>query len=309
MPYQIVCDGRLVDLDNVQYLLSPQDLAAYDLIPRLIELGVASLKIEGRLKTAEYVANITRHYRDGDRRGLGRSARRVHAPRRPGDAALVLARLLPRLPGRQQPQGPGARRLRQEAGHPARRAWNRSTGAGVRLSVVGPGQAGRRPGLRRRRIGPAAPSRGAASTRSSPRPERQPRTGAPTPSRGDRVASSSGSVAATIDLRALEVGQRVWKTDDPELTRRLRRSFEGPPAPQGRARPRGRRRRRASRSGSRERRRPGCGRRSNRPSRWRRPRRGPPTSTCSRPSSAGWAARSISFAAWRRRSRAGRWCR
>ena len=64
MPYQIVCDGRPVDLDNIQYLLSPQDLAAYDLIPRLIELGVASLKIEGRLKSAEYVANITRHYRE-----------------------------------------------------------------------------------------------------------------------------------------------------------------------------------------------------------------------------------------------------
>src|SRR5262249_19305372 len=63
MPYQIVCDGNLVDLDNIQYLLSPQDLAAFDLIPRLIELGVAGLKIEGRLKTAEYVANITRHYR------------------------------------------------------------------------------------------------------------------------------------------------------------------------------------------------------------------------------------------------------
>src|SRR5271154_1468820 len=63
MPYEIVCDGRLVDLENVQYLLSPQDLAAYDLIPRLADLGVASLKIEGRLKTPEYVANITRHYR------------------------------------------------------------------------------------------------------------------------------------------------------------------------------------------------------------------------------------------------------
>lgn len=64
MPYRIVCDGRPVDLDNIQYLLSPQDLAAYDLIPRLIELGVTSLKIEGRLKSAEYVANITRHYRE-----------------------------------------------------------------------------------------------------------------------------------------------------------------------------------------------------------------------------------------------------
>src|SRR5437660_9078095 len=57
MPYQIVCDGRLVDRDSTPYLLSPQDLAAYDLIPRLIDVGVARLKIEGRLKTDEYVAS------------------------------------------------------------------------------------------------------------------------------------------------------------------------------------------------------------------------------------------------------------
>src|SRR6516162_4602830 len=63
MPYQVVCDGREVDLGKTQYLLSPQDLAAYDLVPKLVELGVASLKIEGRLKSPEYVANITRHYR------------------------------------------------------------------------------------------------------------------------------------------------------------------------------------------------------------------------------------------------------
>src|SRR6516165_9601669 len=63
MPYEIVCDGKLKDLDNIQYLLSPQDLAAYDLLPELIDIGVASLKIEGRLKSPEYVANITRHYR------------------------------------------------------------------------------------------------------------------------------------------------------------------------------------------------------------------------------------------------------
>jgi putative protease len=31
-----------------------------------------------------------------------------------------------------------------------------------------------------------------------------------------------------IDLRELAAGQKVWKTDDPELTRRLSRSFEGP---------------------------------------------------------------------------------
>ena len=59
MPYEVVCDGETVDLGDVKYLLSPQDLAAYDLVPRLMEIGVASLKIEGRLKRPEYVAQVT----------------------------------------------------------------------------------------------------------------------------------------------------------------------------------------------------------------------------------------------------------
>ncbi len=63
MPYELVCDGSVRDLGDVQYLLSPQDLAAYELIEQLIDAGVCSLKIEGRLKSAEYVANICRHYR------------------------------------------------------------------------------------------------------------------------------------------------------------------------------------------------------------------------------------------------------
>ena len=63
LPYDLVCDGEDVDLGDVKYLLSPQDLAAYALVPELIEAGVSSFKIEGRLKTPEYVANITRQYR------------------------------------------------------------------------------------------------------------------------------------------------------------------------------------------------------------------------------------------------------
>ncbi|MFO0190188.1 MAG: peptidase U32 family protein, partial [Planctomycetia bacterium] len=63
LPYDLVCDGKDVDLGLQKYLLSPQDLAAYALAPELIAAGVSSFKIEGRLKTAEYVANITRHYR------------------------------------------------------------------------------------------------------------------------------------------------------------------------------------------------------------------------------------------------------
>jgi putative protease len=63
LPFELVCDGSDVDLGDQKYLLSPQDLAAYALVPELIAAGVTAFKIEGRLKTAEYVANITRHYR------------------------------------------------------------------------------------------------------------------------------------------------------------------------------------------------------------------------------------------------------
>ena len=63
LPYELIVDDKDRDLDQVRYLLSPQDLAGYAAIPDLIDAGVASLKIEGRLKTPEYVANITGHYR------------------------------------------------------------------------------------------------------------------------------------------------------------------------------------------------------------------------------------------------------
>jgi putative protease len=63
MPYEMIVDGELRDLGDKRYLLSPQDLAAVGEIPRLIELGIRSFKIEGRLKTPEYVAAVTRVYR------------------------------------------------------------------------------------------------------------------------------------------------------------------------------------------------------------------------------------------------------
>lgn len=63
MPYEIVVDGETRDLGEHRYLLSPQDLSAVDLIPDLVKAGVKSFKIEGRLKTPEYVAAVTRVYR------------------------------------------------------------------------------------------------------------------------------------------------------------------------------------------------------------------------------------------------------
>lgn len=64
LPYELLCDGELRDFGDQKYLLSPQDLAAFALTEQLIEAGIRCFKIEGRLKTPEYVANITRHYRE-----------------------------------------------------------------------------------------------------------------------------------------------------------------------------------------------------------------------------------------------------
>ncbi|MBI3854079.1 MAG: U32 family peptidase, partial [Planctomycetes bacterium] len=61
-PYDLIVDGKLRDLGDKKYLISPLDLAAYELVPELLDL-VACLKIEGRLKTPEYVAATTKIYR------------------------------------------------------------------------------------------------------------------------------------------------------------------------------------------------------------------------------------------------------
>lgn len=46
-----------------EYLLSPRDLNTLDEIPKLIEAGVTSFKIEGRMKRPEYVAQVVSLYR------------------------------------------------------------------------------------------------------------------------------------------------------------------------------------------------------------------------------------------------------
>lgn len=46
-----------------QYLLSMKDLCTIDMIPELIEAGIASFKIEGRMKSPEYVYGVTSLYR------------------------------------------------------------------------------------------------------------------------------------------------------------------------------------------------------------------------------------------------------
>lgn len=61
---------RLLDLDNNSYvetegdyLLSPRDLNSIENVGKLIEAGIYSFKIEGRMKKAEYVATVVSRYR------------------------------------------------------------------------------------------------------------------------------------------------------------------------------------------------------------------------------------------------------
>jgi U32 family peptidase len=66
LPYDLVVDGRVETArgdEQLKYLLSPRDLAAYDLLSELLSAGVCCFKIEGRMKGPEYVANVVEKYR------------------------------------------------------------------------------------------------------------------------------------------------------------------------------------------------------------------------------------------------------
>ena len=76
LPYDLIVDGVQRDLEDVKYLLSPQDLMGADQIAELVDAGVSCFKIEGRLKGPEYVALTTRTYRQAvDLAWEGRASR------------------------------------------------------------------------------------------------------------------------------------------------------------------------------------------------------------------------------------------
>ena len=60
LPYTLLENNTKIDSG---YLLSTADLCALEVLPNLISAGVKSLKIEGRMKSSEYVAVVTRIYR------------------------------------------------------------------------------------------------------------------------------------------------------------------------------------------------------------------------------------------------------
>lgn len=63
MPYELVVDGEVRPLGDVEYLLSPKDLSGARAVPELLKVPVHGLKIEGRQKGPQYVATATGGYR------------------------------------------------------------------------------------------------------------------------------------------------------------------------------------------------------------------------------------------------------
>ena len=63
LPYRIFVDGKEWKDPKARYLFSTRDLCALPKLEELKEIGVESLKVEGRLKSPEYVAAVSHAYR------------------------------------------------------------------------------------------------------------------------------------------------------------------------------------------------------------------------------------------------------
>lgn len=61
LPYKIFANGKFIEKN---YALSTSDLCALPVLNSIIESGVCSLKIEGRLKSLKYCARVTSAYRN-----------------------------------------------------------------------------------------------------------------------------------------------------------------------------------------------------------------------------------------------------
>jgi U32 family peptidase len=232
MPYDLIADGQAVPLGDRRYLLSPQDLAGLDLLPELIRAGVAAFKIEGRLKTPEYVANITRIYRQAlDRVG---SEFRVSSAESEEAAAEATARN----------SEPGTRNDRYDMEMAFSRGLYTGWLDGINNQKLVHGRFGTKRGVYLGAVsrvegdrvllrleGPLKPGDGLVFDAGNPQEKEE----------GGRVYTvqspkaegrTAGEVALSfgrgdVDFSRVSAGDKVWKTSDPELERRLRRTFSG----------------------------------------------------------------------------------
>ena len=235
LPYELIVDGAKRDLGDKAYLLSPQDLAAYDLVDELVKLGVSCFKIEGRLKTPQYVAATTQTYRQALDAAIGHSLFAIGNETK-RNLAQVFSRgfthgfldgvdhseLVPAL----FPKSRGVR-----VGSVVR---STRRGVVVRLEPVSSnGRLAFDPGE-----SPLKPGDGVVFDMGRPADDEQggriyeifPQSGREGAERGRAERFSPREVELTfatgaIDPRSITRGAIVWKTDDPEIRRRLEQSY------------------------------------------------------------------------------------
>lgn len=211
MPYELIVDGVLRDLGDRRYLLSPQDLAAVEEIPALVAAGVVGFKIEGRLKSAEYVAAVCQVYR------------------RAIDAALAQCEFRVTPADRYQMEMTFSRGL-----YPG---WMH----GVNHQELVSARFGKKRGAFIGRIDRV----GRDFVEFAPQVPLKPGDGVVFDTGGDTNAEQGGRVfeikgrrlyfqRGHIDFKKIHRGDGVWKTDDPALNKRLQRSFAGTLSPRRR---------------------------------------------------------------------------
>lgn len=214
LPYDLLADGQEVPLGDRRYLLSPQDLAGLDVLPQLVQAGVASLKIEGRLKAPEYVASVTRVYREALDKVMAGPDGPPKAPASERAARYELEMSFSRGLSTGWFKG-----IDNQALVHARFGTKRGVYLGEVLGVHDEAV----------RLRPAAPVKpGDGVVFDAGRPEEG--------EEGGRVYfASEGPGGETLlrfgrgDIRwnRVRAGQKIWKTSDPALERAVRSTFEG----------------------------------------------------------------------------------
>jgi putative protease len=210
LPYEMLVDGQPRDLGDKAYLLSPQDLAAYELIAPLIEAGVISFKIEGRLKGGPYVTATTGMYRKAIDAALGDQPFEP-TRRQELDLAQTFSRGLTHgfLDGVNH-------QVLVRGRFPKSRGIRVGRVAGFHRNEVQIDPAERVPDLIRA---------GDGVLFDMGTPEQQEPAGRVWAVRrtGDRYAVAFE--AGAVDFSRIPVGCDVWKTDDPELKKRLTQTY------------------------------------------------------------------------------------
>ncbi|QLE56786.1 U32 family peptidase [Nostoc sp. TCL26-01] len=228
MPYDLIADGEIVDLQERKYLLSPQDLAGLEVLPDLVKSGVTSLKIEGRLKAPEYVANVTRVYRQALDQVMGRSEEPnplTPFPTREGGKKTSLA-----ASGRSQEHY----NLEMAFSRGLYTGWFR----GINNQELVHAHFGKKRGvylgevsrIRNEEVivrleAPVKPGDGVVFDCGHPEGKEEGGRIYGVVQQGKETVLSFGR--SDVNFRRVHVGDKLWKTSDPELDKQLRQSFAG----------------------------------------------------------------------------------